>query len=99
MSAKVNKKPWFTARMYDMRRGKRPWQRVGVEALDITVYLPEDRSYDTMKPRIVPGREAAFKFTGAEINLDDKNLYGLCRRLAEARRSLVAYILRLAARA
>jgi hypothetical protein len=96
MSARVKKKSAFTARLYDMRPGKEPWQQIGVEAMEVTVYLPEDRSYATTPRRFVSYGKTALRFTGARIDLSDKNLRRLCARLIEARKNLGAYIRKLA---
>lgn len=84
------------ARLYDLRPGKEPWQQVGVEAMDVTVYLPEKRSYAPMERRFVSYGKTALRFTGARINLSDANLRRLCARLIEARKCIAAYVRKLA---
>lgn len=101
MSAKVKIQPFFSARLYDLQPGAHTHEGVGVEVMDVTIYLPEDRAYSLMKRRVISyrdgsGRAIAIMFTGVQLNLDDKNLRRLCGRLAMARRSLVAYVRNLA---
>ena len=92
--------------MFDMHRVNE-CKSVGVEAMDVIIYLPEDRAYaamprrrSAMKRRIVSyqegdGRTAAIIFTGVQINFDDKKLRRLCGRLILAKKSLVEYVRRL----
>ena len=106
MSAKVKRNgghaPAVSVRLYDMRPGKKPWRQVGVEAMEITIYLPDDRAYAAMKPRVVSymnadGVETALRFTGARIAPSRRELRRLCLRLAFARSGLVDFIRALAA--
>lgn len=95
--------PAIIVRIYDMHRVNER-RSVGVEAMDIIIYLPENRPYAAMKRRVTffhddSGKETAIVFTGAQIALDDKRLLRLCRRLALVRESLVGYVRRLAAAA
>ena len=107
MNLKI-KKSAVIARMFDMHRVNE-CKSMGVEAMDVIIYLPEDRAYAamprrrpaTMKRRVVSyregdGRTAAIIFTGVQINLEDKKLRRLCGRLILAKKSLVAYVRRLA---
>jgi hypothetical protein len=95
MNLKI-KKPAIIARMFDMHRVNE-CKSAGVEAMDVIIYLPEDRAYTPTKRRIVSygeggGKTAAIMFTGVQINLDDKKLRRLCGRLILAKKSLVAYV-------
>jgi hypothetical protein len=94
------KKPAFIASMHDMHRVNEH-KSVGVPAMDVIVYLPETRTYAAMERRVIiyradHGKETAIMFKGMEINLSDKTLRRLCKRLHAARKSLVAYVRRLA---
>jgi hypothetical protein len=107
MYLRINK-PVFIARMFDMHKVNER-KSVGVEAMDVIVYLPEDRTYEPTKRRGESYHDhasamlsshrsegTAIMFKGAEINMSDKNLRRLCKRLDKAKKSLVAYIRRMA---
>jgi hypothetical protein len=94
------KKPIFIACMHDMHRVT-ALKSVGAPAMDVIVYLPENRTYAEMNHRVIiyrddHGKETAIMFKGMEINLSDKTLLRLCKRLHAARKGLVAYVRRLA---
>ena len=94
------KKPTFIACMHDMHRVNAR-KSVAAPAMDIIVYLPENRTYAAMERRVISyrdehGKGTAIMFKGMEINLSDKTLLQLCKRLHAARKSLVAYVRRLA---
>jgi hypothetical protein len=95
--------PAIIVRIYDMHRVNER-RGVGVEVMNVIVYLPENRTYASMKRRVTlyhddSGKETAIVFTGKQIALDDKRPLRLCRRLALVRESLVGYVRRLAAAA
>jgi hypothetical protein len=90
------KRPAVIARMFDMHRvnGRKS---MGVPAMDVIIYLPETRSYAAMERKVFlyrnhHGKETAVMFKGMEINLNDKSLLRLCKRLHAARKGLVAYV-------
>jgi hypothetical protein len=98
------KRPAVIARMFDMHRvnGRKS---MGVPAMDVIIYLPETRSYAVMERKVFlyrddasamlsnhHGKETAVMFKGMEINLNDKSLLRLCKRLHAARKGLVAYV-------
>jgi hypothetical protein len=98
MNLKI-KKPAVVARMFDMHKVNER-KSVGTPAMDVIVYLPEDRTYAKMERRLIVyrgdhGKETAIMFKDMEINLDDKNLRRFCERLDAAKKGIVAYIRRL----
>ena len=87
----------FKTRVYDLRPGKKPWEQVGVVVMEVIIYLPEDQIYGTMKPRVVSCKisnrpETAFKFTGAQIAPNSKELNKICKRLTIFCNDLVEFI-------
>ncbi len=100
MTLSVKKLPKFRTRIYNLVPGKKPWQRVGVPVMDVVIYLPNDRTYKAMQPRIVSykkahNREAAFRFFGAQINPSAQELKLLCQRLIVSKNNLVKLIIKL----
>jgi hypothetical protein len=94
------KKPVFIASMHHMHQVNER-KSVGTPVMDIIIYLPENRTYAKMELHgiIYPddhGKKTAIMFKGMEINLSDKNLLRLCKRLLAAMKDLVAYVRRLA---
>jgi hypothetical protein len=99
MNLKI-KKPVFIASMHDMHKVNER-KSVGTPAMDVIIYLPENRTYAKMELHgiIYPddhGKKTAIMFKGMEIELSDKNLHQLCKRLDAAKKGLVAYVRRLA---
>ncbi len=99
MTASVKNPPVFKVRMYDLKAA--PNRRFkGEMAMEVIIYLPGIPA-PCMKPRLFQycddsGKSIAIMFKGAKINLDNKRLSQLCKRLALVRKCLVGYVRRLA---
>jgi hypothetical protein len=93
--------PKFSAQLYEMAPGVQEWERHGMQAMDITLYLPKKLKVAIVKPRIVAftardGNTMALRFSGVKVKSDGEQLLRLCRRLAAARGAVLSSVLQLA---
>ncbi len=97
MTTNVKKLPKFKTRVYDIVPGDKPWKFVGLPVMDIIIYLPDNKTYHEMEPRVVSYKgpdeaETVFRFTGAQIKPNKRELKQLCRRLMFAKNGLVEFV-------
>lgn len=92
----AKKLPKLKIQVYEMKPGKKPWQYIGVPIMDVILYLPIKKTYDTMNPRVMSyrisnGMETAFRISGSQITPNTQEVERLCRCFALACKRLIEF--------